>query len=280
MKVLAADLIKDYKVSQCKACATVMIHRSLWYYKKHRREDRPVRERIKEIAAVRIRYGFERVFILLRREGWKDNHKRVYRIYKEEGLNLRSKRPRRSKSGAHRLERIKFTRINQCWSMDFVADNLFDGRKFRALTLVDNFSRKCLTIRVGQSIKGIDVVSIMNDVKQYYRVVPERIQVDNGSEFISKDFDRWAYENNVTLDYSRPGKPTDNAFIESFNGSFRDECLNVHWFLSLEDAGEKIEAWRQEYNTFRPHSSLDGMTPEQVVDLHQNKPELYTLELS
>lgn len=146
--------------------------------------------------------------------------------------------------------------------MDFVVEQLFDGRKFRTLTLVDNFSRECLVIGVGQSIKGIDVVKILEDSKHQKR----RIQVENGSEFISKDFDKWAYENNVTLDFSRPGKPTDNAFIESFDGSFRDECLNVNWFLSLEDAQEKIEHWRKEYNNFRPHSSLNNLTPNEVVE--------------
>ena len=170
---------------------------------------------------------------------------------------------------AHRMERPDLNNLHQCWSMDFVADQLFDGRKFRVLTLVDNFSRQCLATRVGQSIKGIDVVRIMEDVKQYHRVTPKRIQVDNGSEFISKDFDRWAYENQVTLDYSRPRKPTDNPFIESFNGSFRDECLNTNWFLSLEDAVEKIEDWRHEYNHFRPHSSLKGMTPQEMVEMYQ-----------
>ena len=126
--------------------------------------------------------------------------------------------------------------------MDFVADQLFNCRKFRVLTLVDNFSRQFLATRVGQSIKGIDVVRIMDDVKQYLGITPEHIQVDNGSEFISKYLDRWAYENNVTLDFSRPGKPTDNPYNESFNGSFRDECLNINWFMSLEDAEEKVDA--------------------------------------
>jgi len=163
------------------------------------------------------------------------------------------------------MERPSLIKPLQCWSMDFVADQLFNGRKFRVLTLVDNFSRQCLATRVGQSIKEIDVVRIMEDVKQYFRITPEQIQVDNGSEFISKDFDRWAYENNVTLDYSRPGKPTDNPFIESFNGSFRDECLNVNWFMSLEDAEEKIETWLQDYNHFRPHSSLNNMTPIEYI---------------
>ena len=153
--------------------------------------------------------------------------------------------------------------------MDFVADQLFDGRKIRALTVVDNFSRQCVAIHVGQSLKGTDVVAIMDGLRVGLGGVPNRVQVDNGSEFISKVLDLWAYEHGVTLDFSRLGKPTDNRiggppFIESFNGSFRDECLNAHWFLSLDDAREKIAQWREEYNDFRPHSSLGGLTPNQV----------------
>jgi len=235
---------------------------------------------MKEIAMVRVRYGFSRVFTLLRREGFKDNHKRVYRLYKLEGLNLRSKRPRRSRAGAHRVDKPKVEQVNQVWSMDFMSDQLFDGKRFRILTLVDNFSRKCHALEVGQSLKGMDVVRIMNQVRQEYGSLPQRIQVDNGSEFISKDFDRWAYENNVTLDYSRPGRPTDNPFIESFNGSFRDECLNTTWFLSLEDARGKIELFRREYNEYRPHSSLQGKTPSQMEWEIQKDPEISTLELS
>lgn len=273
MKDVAEELMRDYQVSIQKACSVIMLYRSAWYYKHHRREDRPVRDRIKEIASTRVRYGYNRIHILLRREGWRDNRKRVHRIYKEEGLNLRSKRPRRNKAAAHRLERPGLDRLYQCCSMDFVSDQLFDGRKFRALTLVDNFSRHCIAIRVGQSIRGIDVVRIMEEIKTDHKIVPERIQVDNGSEFISKDFDRWAYENKVILDYSRPGKPTDNPFIESFNGSFRDECLNVNWFLSMDDAAEKIDAWREEYNSFRPHSSLNDLTPNEVVDIYKKSPK-------
>jgi putative transposase len=137
---------------------------------------------------------------------------------------------------------------------------------------LDNFSRKCLAIHVGQSLKEEDVVRVMEQIKEDHKTVPLRIQVDNGSEFISKALDKWAYDNQVTLDFSRPGKPTDNAFIESFNGSFRDECLSTHWFLSLEDAKEKIERWRQEYNNFRPHSSLADLTPDQVVRQCQLRP--------
>lgn len=203
---------------------------------------------------------------MLRREGFKDNHKRVYRIYREEGLNLRIKRPRRSKASANRMDRPDISTINQVWSMDFVADQTFNGRKFRALTIVDNYSRKCIAIHTQQSIKGDDVVSVLDRIKEVDGYKPERIQVDNGSEFISKALDKWAYENAVTLDFSRPGTPTDNPFIESFNGSFRDECLNTNWFLSLEDAEEKIEVWRKDYNEFRPHSSLNDLTPDEIFD--------------
>jgi len=158
--------------------------------------------------------------------------------------------------------------------MDFVADQLFDGRKFRALIIVDNYSRECLVIRPGQSLKAGDVVSVLEELRSTRQIVPKRLQVDNGSEFASKELDRWAYENNVILDFSRPGKPTDNPFIESFNGSFRDECLNTNWFLSLEDAVEKIERWRTEYNNLRPHSTLNGMTPNEALKMFKNSPNL------
>ena len=154
--------------------------------------------------------------------------------------------------------------------MDFVTDSLFNGRRFRALTVVDNFSRECLAIEVGQKIRGEDVTRVMNRLRAA-RGVPRSIYVDNGPEFISKELDKWAYENKVTLDFSRPGKPVDNAFIESFNGSFRDECLNVNWFLSLDDAEEKIEFWRREYNEWRPHSSLDNLTPVQYRQIHEGQ---------
>lgn len=148
--------------------------------------------------------------------------------------------------------------------MDFVSDALFDGRRFRALTVVDNFTKESLAIEVDGQLKGGDVVEVMERLKQE-RGLPQRIQTDNGSEFISLALDRWAYDHQVTLDYSRPGKPTDNPFIESFNGSFRDECLNTHWFLSLEDARQKIESWRQDYNHVRTHSPLGDITPSEFA---------------
>jgi putative transposase len=162
------------------------------------------------------------------------------------------------------MARDEATSINESWSMDFVSDSLFDGKRFRALTVVDNFSRECLAIRVDQGIKGEDVAETMNWL-HITRGLPKSIRVYNGPEFISKALDKWAYEHGVTLDFSRPGKPQDNCLVESFNGSFRDECLNVNWFLSLEDAREKIEAWRIDYNEFRPHSSLDEKAPREFA---------------
>jgi putative transposase len=271
---VALQLSREYKVSVRKSCRIMMLGQSGMYYKDHRRDDQPLRQRMKEIADTRVRYGHERIFILLRREGWRDNHKRTYRVYIEEGLNLRTKRPRRSKTAANRLERPVNTGLYECFSMDFVSDALFDGKKFRALTVVDNYSRECLAIYVGQWLKGTDVVYVLNQIKMIRNIVPKKIQTDNGSEFISKEMDRWAYENKVTMHYSRPGKPTDNPYVESFNGSFRDECLNAHWFLSLKDAKDKIEIWRKDYNEYRPHSSLKQLTPAEFIEQRLMQEEL------
>ena len=238
----------------------VKIWRSSHRYSSRRPDDRALRLRIHEIAETRIRYGHKLIYVMLRREGWRVNHKRVCRIYMEEGLNLRRGHPRRHISGSRRMGRPPVEYPNACWSMDFVCDSLFNGRRFRALKIVDNFSRECPAIEIGHSIKGEDVMAVMERLVQD-RGVPERIQCDNGSEFISKVLNKWAYEDGVTMDFSRPGKPMDNALIESFNGSFRDECMNVNLFLSIEDAREKIELWRQDYNESRPYSSLGDLTP-------------------
>ena len=254
----------SYGVSKSKACGAVMIQRSTFYYRAEGRSDAALLHRIKELAAARVRYGYRRIYVLLRREGWVVNHKRVYRLYCQEGLHLRSKRPKRRVAAAHRTARPEASGINESWSMDFVSDSLFNGRRFRSFTIVDNFSRECPGILVDQSISGEAVVGFIRRIC-FSRGVPERIFLDNGPEFISKALDKWAYENGVVLDFSRPGKPTDNALIESFNGSFRDECLNVNWFLLLSDAREKIESWRKEYNEFRPHSSLGEISPKEFV---------------
>jgi len=258
-----------------KSCVTVGLCRTTMQYQLRGRDDRPVRARILEIANSHIRYGQERIQKLLKREGWPDNHKRIRRIYREEALNLRLKRPPRSKAAARRLGRPDPTDVNECWAMDFVHDQLFNGQKFRALTVVDIFSRFCFQIGVKKSFTSLNVAEIMEVLKSKYNVKPKSIRLDNGPEFIGKDLDRWASFNKVDLDFSRKGKPTDNAFCESFNGSFRDECLNINWFMSLDDSIRKIEAWRVEYNTFRQHSSINDLTPEQMMNKHStNAPKL------
>jgi putative transposase len=229
-------------------------------YKSQADRQEALRIRLRELAASRIHYGSPRLHILLRREGWKVNHKRVERLYREEGLTLRRKRPRRHVSAARRVSKPNATEKNQLWAMDFMSDQLFSGHRFRVLNLVDHFSRESLAMEVGRSLTGGDVVEVLDRVARA-RGYPRRIRLDNGPEFISRALDRWAYWNKVELDFIRPGKPGDNALMESFNGRCRQECLNAHWFLSLQDAQEKIEAWRQEYNEDRPHTSLDDQTP-------------------
>lgn len=254
-----------YEVSERRACRAIGAARSSHRYQSCRDERAELRIRLRDLAASRVRYGYRRLHILLKREGWQVNHKLVYRLYLEEGLQMRTKTPRRNKSCRARVERSKATHINESWSMDFMSEQLFDGRRFCLLTLVDNFTRESLAIRVGQRLTGDDVVAVLDAVKQRRRAVPKSIRVDNGPEFISKSLDWWAYFNKVTLDFSRPGKPTDNAYIESFNGRVRQECLNQHWFLSLADASEKIEEWRIDYNQVRPHSSLGHRAPEEFA---------------
>jgi len=228
-----------------------------------RNENILLKMRILDIARSRVRYGYKRIHVLLRREGWRINHKAVYRIYREEGLNLRYKSKRKRVSQA-RLPKVDVTGVNQCWAMDFMSDALFNGRRFRTFTMMDIYSRECLNIYAGSSITGDTVVDILDSIS-YHRGRPERIRVDNGPEFVSKALDNYSYQNNIKLEFSRPGKPVDNAFIESFNGSLRDECLNTNWFLSIEDAQDKLEAWRIDYNEYRPHSSLGNMTPAEFA---------------
>jgi putative transposase len=257
-------LQEQYRISERRSCRLTHISTSVYRYQATRDGQVHLRMRINEIAAVRVRYGYKRIHVLLRREGWEINHKRVYRIYCEEGLNLRAKRPRRRVSAAHRVKVPAATGVNESWSMDFVTDSLFNGRRFRSLAVVDNYSRECLAIEVGQHVRGEDVTRTTDCLKAV-RGVPNSIKVDNGPEFISKELDKWAYENRVMLNFIRPGKPIDNAFIESFNGRFRDECLNTNWFISLKHARAVIEEWWKDYNDVRPHSSLQGFTPKEYA---------------
>ncbi len=237
---------------------------STYLYVSQRKDESILKSRIKEITDTRVHYGYRRVHVMLRREGHMDNVKRVYRLYREEGLSLRLKRPRRNKAAQLRQPKQLAHAINEIWSMDFVADNLFDGRKLRMLTVVDLYTRECLAIDVGQSLKGEDVVRVLNNTAER-RGLPQTIKTENGSEFISKVMDKWAHERGVELDFSRPGKPTDNANVESFNGRLRQECLNATWFMSLDDAKGKIGAWREYYNESRPHSAPDWITPAEFA---------------
>lgn len=249
-----------YRVSARRACNVLQFRRATYEYRSRKDEQAALRIRIRDLAHARVSYGYQRIHVLLQREGWKVNHKRVYRIYREEGLTMRCKRPRRHVSACRRVDRPLAIQPNEGWSMDFMSDELFDGRRIRLLTLVDNFTRESLAIEVNDHIGGHKVVEVLMQIGRE-RHLPRTIRVDNGPEFISKALDRWAYLNGVQLDFSRPGKPTDNGLIESFNGRLRQECLNENWFLSLEDAREKAENWRQQYNRERPHSSLGNMAP-------------------
>ena len=252
------------RASLTQTCALFRMSRSLYGYWSVARDTTALILRIKEIAAARVHHGYRRVHVMLRREGWKDNQKRVYRLYQQEGLSLRLKRPKRNKSARLRRPKHLVTAMNQIWSMDIVADALFDGRRLRALTVVENYRHESLAIDVGQRLKGEDVVNTLNRITAE-RGSPATIKLDNGSEFISKLVDKWTYERGVELDFSRPGTPTDNAKVESFNGRFRAECLNAHWFLSLDDARRKIDEWRRYYNETRPHSALQWATPAEFA---------------
>jgi len=215
--------------------------------------------RLRELALARPRYGYRRLTVLLRREGWPVNSKRVYRIYREEGLKVRVKRRKKLASHA-RVRPPAAARVNERWSMDFVADSLSDGRRIRVLTVIDSFTRECLALKVAKSLPSQSVTETLNRVIKH-RGVPRTIQVDNGTEFTSNHFDAWAYFRGINVDFIRPGKPVDNAHIESFNGRLRDECLNAKWFESLDDARQALQAWRRDYNEVRPHSSLGDMPP-------------------
>lgn len=253
-----------WQVSARRACKAIPINRSSYCYRSKRTGQAQLMTRIREIAETRVRYGYRRIHVLLRREGWAINPKRVYRLYREMGLQLRNKTPKRRVKAKLRSDRSNATQPNEVWAMDFVHDQLFDGRKLRILTIVDTFTRLAPAIDVRRTYRSCDVVETLEKATANFGM-PKTIRVDNGPEFISRELDLWAYMRGVTLDFSRPGKPTDNAFIESLNGKFRAECLNANWFLSLGEARRKCESWRRDYNEVRPHSSIGNKVP---IELH------------
>ena len=253
-----------YQVSIRRACRVLQASKSSYHYKSRKDGQAVLRKRIREIAETRVRYGYRRIHVLLQREGWRINHKRTYRLYCEEGLQMRNKTPKRRASAKLREDRRPASAPGEVWAMVFMADQLFNGQRIRVLAIVDVFSKVSPAIGVGFSHKGCDVVETLEEAVKEHGC-PQRIRVDNGPEFVSRDLDLWAYANGVVLDYSRPGKPTDNAYIEAFNSRFRQECLNASWFLSLKDARSRIEAWRMEYNTVRPHTAIGHMTPAEFA---------------
>jgi putative transposase len=239
------------------------VGRSSCRYQARRRDDPELRQRLRELAGERRRFGYRRLTVMLRREGWSVNPKRVYRLHCEEGLSVRRRQRKRLKAEARRPLALP-TQANQVWTMDFTHDNLASGRKFRTLNLMDGYTRESPRIEVDTSLPGLRVVRVLEEIARE-RGYPQAIQVDNGPEFISRAVDQWAFEHRVELHFIEPGKPTQNAHIESFNGKFRDECLNENWFLTLPEAREKIEAWWRDYNQARPHSALGYHTPEEFA---------------
>lgn len=233
---------------------------STMHYKHRRPSQNPLRARLRELAAARVSYGYLRLYVLLRREGWHVNHKRVYRLYREEGLALQRRRPKRRRSAMPRSPRRETTRANERWAMDFMQDVLADGRTVRVFTLVDAHTRECLALEAAPRFRGAEVAAILSSVVRD-RGVPQVIQCDQGTEFTSIALDQWAYWNKVQLDFSRRGKPGDNAVCEAFNGSVRRECLSQAYFLSYVDAQQVLEKWKDEYNNQRPHSSLQHLPP-------------------
>lgn len=259
----ARSLQSHFRVSERRACRVIRLSRAVCRYVSVRPPQDALRQRIREIAETRIRYGYLRIHTLLRREGLVVNRKRVHRLYCLEGLQLRPRRPRRHVSAAHRARPQRTARArNDAWAMDFVAERCHGGRKLRMLTVVDVCTRECLAIDPGHRMGGEDVARTLQRIVAE-RGAPKRVFCDNGSEFQSRLVDLWAYQHKVCLEFSRPGKPTDNAHIESFNGRLRDECLNTHWFDDLTQARAVIDAWRIDYNESRPHKALKQLTPRE-----------------
>ena len=262
-------MLEHSEISIKRSCELAGFSRTSWYRKPvESKRNQAIRSRLRQLAAERPVFGTPRLTILLQREFGVVNHKRVERLYAEESLQL-PRRPKRRRRGVSRpLPRVTPTAPGQRASMDFMHDVLADGRRIRLFNLVDDFSRECLAIEVDTSLSGQRISRILEALRQVDRL-PGTIVCDNGTEFTSKAMLKWSLEKGVKLNFIEPGKPTQNAYIESFNGKFRQECLRQHWFESLHEARQIVEAWRQDYNHVRPHSSLKYQTPKEVVKQHQ-----------
>jgi putative transposase len=264
-KPVVQHLRKEWQLSERRACGLVDVSRMAMRYVSVR-DDGALRARLRKLAGERRRWGYRKLHVLLRREGMLVNHKRIERIYREEGLSVRRRKRKRAVSAA-RMPLLRPTQPNEAWGLDFVSDALAWGRKLRALTVVDLYTREALAIEVDTSISGVRVARVLDRVLGERGHAPHAIVRDNGPELTSRALDQWAYDRGVRLHFIDPGKPVQNCFVESFNGTLRHECLNDHWFTSVYDARAIIETWRVDYNTVRPHQSLGDLTPVQFREV-------------
>lgn len=265
--------MEKFSISERRACELNDMDRSSYRYQPRDDQDGQLRDKLTELARQKPRFGYRRLGVLLERRGEAVNHKRLFRVYQEAGLGVR--RRERKRLERDRVGMPILVRRNQEWSLDFISDALANGRAIRSLTVLDNFTKESPAIEVDRSIPAPRVTRVLDAVIDQ-RGVPERIRVDNGPEFTSRCFLTWARQRRIELVHIQPGKPVQNSFIESFNGRFRDECLNTNWFTNLVDARRKIEAWRIDYNQHRPHSSLAYRTPEEFAQQWADSPERTT----
>lgn len=257
-KRVICHLVNVFKLSERVACKLVGLSRTAYRYHPKRQINEPLRARLKCLAVQYPRYGYLLLHNLLKGEGLVINKKKTYRIYKEENLQVRTKK--RKKLQRPRFVMLAPCHMNERWSMDFVYDQLANGRRFRVLNVIDDFNREVIGQLTAFSISSLQVARFLTQLGEQ-RGLPKQIVCDNGTEFTSKAMFFWSRENTVRLAFIQPGKPTQNAFVESLNGKFRNECLNQHWFRSIEEARNEINQWRQHYNNERPHSSLNYLPP-------------------
>lgn len=257
-KKVARHLINEHRLSERRACTLASVSRTAFRYEPRPRDDTALRARLKELAVKQSAYGYLLLHGMLKAEGLVINKKRTYRVYTEEGLQVRTRKRKKLQRPRQPMELP--TRTNQRWSMDFVSDQLSNGRRYRVLNIVDDYSREMVGQLVSVSISGRQVARFLDQLIEN-RSKPSKVICDNGTEFTSKAMFFWSRDTNVGLGFIQPGKPTQNAFIESLNGKFRNECLNRHWFRTMDEARYEIDQWRHHYNHVRPHSSLNYVPP-------------------
>ena len=272
-----AFAVEKFQISERRACELNAVDRSSYRYEPRLDRNRELRLKLVELARQKPRYGYRRLGVLLERNGEVVNHKRLWRIYQEAGLGVRRRERKRLERGKVGMPLL--LRPNQEWSIDFISDALANGRAIRALTVIDGFTKESPVIEVDSSLSAPRITRVLDEIIEQ-RGRPDGLRLDNGPEFTSRCFIAWAEQRGIALVFIQPGKPVQNSFIESFNGRFRDECLNANWFENLADARCKIEAWRQEYNQHRPHSALAYRTPEEFARVWSPSPSLIVIEQS